>query len=93
MNLVLHRMKQGARTRNLPWSIDDEEVRRLVIQPCHWCDGVSPSGINGLDRVDNTHGYTLTNVVPSCSTCNMMRRTLGVREFIEQCILIARKHQ
>lgn len=39
------------------------------------------------------HGYVDSNVVTSCGTCNAMRGTLGVPEFIEQCQLISRRHQ
>lgn len=36
---------------------------------------------NGLDRVDNTKGHTLDNVVPCCFICNRMKGTKTVKEF------------
>lgn len=36
---------------------------------------------NGLDRVDNSMGYTPDNVVTCCAICNRMKRDLPVDEF------------
>ena len=36
---------------------------------------------NGLDRVDNSKGYTLDNVVPCCAACNRAKRSMSVSEF------------
>jgi hypothetical protein len=38
---------------------------------------------NGLDRVNNSKGYTRTNVVPCCIICNNAKRTLSLSEFLE----------
>lgn len=38
---------------------------------------------NGIDRVDNTIGYTLENCVPCCTLCNRMKYTLSAKTFIE----------
>jgi hypothetical protein len=60
---------------------------------CHYC-GVSPSMVrvlpsgrgaftyNGLDRVDNTLGYMLENVVPCCKTCNIAKGTMPYDDFM-----------
>lgn len=39
---------------------------------------------NGIDRIDNTKGYLLDNVVPCCGVCNRMKMTMSVDEFLEQ---------
>lgn len=39
---------------------------------------------NGIDRVDNTKGYLLDNVVPCCGVCNRMKMAMPVDEFLEQ---------
>lgn len=36
---------------------------------------------NGLDRINNSKGYDLDNVIPCCGTCNFMRHTLSLDEF------------
>lgn len=37
--------------------------------PCHYCGFPS----NGLDRIDNSIGHIMTNCVPCCYTCNIVR--------------------
>jgi len=39
--------------------------------------------IDGLDRIDNTKGYVIDNVVPCCGHCNLMKRGMTVLEFKE----------
>ena len=36
---------------------------------------------NGLDRIDNTKGYTEENVVACCTNCNMAKKELSSAEF------------
>lgn len=36
---------------------------------------------NGLDRVDNTKGYIIGNVVPCCKHCNSAKGKLTIEEF------------
>lgn len=44
---------------------------------------------NGIDRKDNTKGYTEENVVPSCPDCNYAKRTLTYEYFISYINRIA----
>ena len=41
--------------------------------------------LNGIDRIDNSVGYTVENSVPCCKICNMMKGKLTVTEFIQKC--------
>jgi hypothetical protein len=38
---------------------------------------------NGIDRVDNTKGYTLENCVPCCTRCNLAKHTMSLTAFKE----------
>ncbi len=38
---------------------------------------------NGLDRIENTMGYELKNVIPACKYCNFARNDRTVLEFKE----------
>jgi hypothetical protein len=46
---------------------------------------------NGIDRRENSIGYTLANCVSCCGPCNMMKKVLSYAEFIERCKRIASK--
>ena len=55
------------------WPITEEEYATLVSCPCFYClFPLMPSG-TGLDRIDNKHGYHLSNVVSACADCNIAR--------------------
>lgn len=63
----------SAKRRNLNWTLELEQYLTLISLPCYYCQGtLSITGV-GLDRLDNTQGYTLTNVVPCCGICNVWR--------------------
>lgn len=38
---------------------------------------------NGIDRLDNSKPYTITNCVPCCKFCNYAKRDLKLSEFID----------
>lgn len=55
----------------------------LMSMPCTYCgDTPTNTSPNGLDRVDNSKGHILGNVVPCCETCNMMKGTRSLRKTI-----------
>lgn len=39
---------------------------------------------NGIDRKDNSKGYTKKNIVPCCKVCNKMKSKLSDKEFLKQ---------
>ena len=50
----------------------------------------NPHGTNGefrytgIDRYDNTLGYTLENSVPCCKQCNRIKTDMAASEFAER---------
>lgn len=75
-----------AKEKGIEWSISDWLLERLVLANCHYCHtGPSnfkrqhtwPVGVglkyNGLDRKDNSMGYTPENVVTCCKKCNKLK--------------------
>lgn len=55
------------------WGVSRIDFDKLIRQPCHYCGGpLDPTG-KGLDRIENSKGYTLDNVVPCCGDCNRTR--------------------
>lgn len=47
----------------------------------------------GIDRVDNSQGYTLDNCVPCCVICNRMKLTLSREDFINHITQIVMTQQ
>lgn len=85
--------KEGAKVRNLPWTLTKEEFDKLVKGDCCYCfakPAVRFKGsryeisANGIDRVDNSLGYIVDNCVSACSLCNRMKGALSRKEFLEK---------
>jgi hypothetical protein len=82
--------------RNIFWDLTYDEWKSVITQNCYTC-GTEPEmrqgkfhskhgkqvPINGLDRVDNLKGYTITNVKPCCSRCNYMKHRMTHDIFLE----------
>lgn len=45
--------------------------------------GECSAHVNGIDRIDSSEGYTLTNVIPCCTKCNRMKLNYTTRDFID----------
>jgi hypothetical protein len=76
------RHKAKAEERGVEWTLtEDEYAKALGEGICHWCKGMVFGNGVGLDRIDNTAGYSVGNVNPCCPTCNMERRTLTYAEY------------
>jgi len=92
-NAVLLAHKYQAKKRNLEQSLTDKQIKIIHKKNCYYC-GVSPSNIyspsdrnslyvySGLDRVNNTKGYTIDNVVSCCAICNSAKGEMSYKEFL-----------
>jgi hypothetical protein len=56
------------------WSIEREDYFVLISKKCEYCGGDLPKYGTGLDRINNSIGYTSDNVVPCCWLCNKTRQ-------------------
>lgn len=94
LNRVVDGYKGSARHRKISWDLTDEEAKQLLLAKCFYCNTL-PSRIykrvlhsngdaivNGIDRLDNTIGYTTLNVVSCCKFCNIAKGTLSLERFI-----------
>ena len=80
-----------AQNRNLEFTLDLACFKTLVTSTCHYC-GAEPRRLadhvlkrmplNGIDRVDNTIGYTKSNCVTCCSSCNFLKHNMNIDEFL-----------
>jgi hypothetical protein len=81
--------KGQASGRGLSWALSYRQAEGLFRSNCFYC-GSPPGNRNsydiylssGIDRRDNTKGYTTRNSVPCCKTCNRAKNTMPYDEWI-----------
>ena len=69
-------------------SLTEDEFRYLIKQNCFYCktepkesryikgtkySPIETFPVNGIDRIDNSSGYTINNSVPCCYHCNTLK--------------------
>lgn len=75
--------KNMAKSRGYEFTLRFADFMEFWRKPCSYCgDSIKTVGI---DRIDNTIGYTVENCVPCCETCNKMKRMQTKEEFLERC--------
>lgn len=94
--------KRNAVNRGLSFEFTLEQFVDIVTRECHYCPNIKTNCAmsecangdflyTGLDRVDNTKGYTLDNCVPCCSVCNTAKNNYPVEVFEDWVIAAANK--
>jgi len=81
-NRIFKAYTEGAHTRGYVFELSRDEMMTVCLQPCHYC-GADPEPYSGMDRVDNSIGYTVPNVVPCCKTCNYAKRDSSYDDFLK----------
>jgi len=94
-NGLYRRYQKTAEDYGREFSLTKDEFRYLTNQPCFFC-GKEPSQkskgttlkvtyiYTGIDRKDNTKGYTPENSIPCCKVCNSMKSDSTYEEFLRQ---------
>jgi len=88
---VFRYIKRNAEHRGKLFTLTFKDIIELCQRPCSYCGnphsnyqkGTKYQKIyfNGLDRVDNTKGYTKSNVVPCCKYCNRAKGDMTLQDF------------
>lgn len=91
----LDKLKHKCNSNNLELIIDLEQYTKLLNSGCFYCEAglLTETGCS-LDRLDNSGGYTIENVVPCCGKCNQIRNVHLTHEEMKiamQAILNFRK--
>lgn len=83
--------RRKAKDRGHCFNLSKEQVQVLISTDCYYC-GESPGNslvyhgktitYQGIDRKDNTKGYTPDNVVPCCIVCNIMKKATSHDDFL-----------
>lgn len=86
-NMIYASIKRNALDRGLTWCLTKEDVAKLIFANCEYCDA-PPSNVikehnrkceqddlvkNGIDRIDNSKGYTVENCATCCAKCNTLK--------------------
>jgi hypothetical protein len=89
----------AAKKRGHAFELTKEQFMSFTQRQCYYC-GKPPSTVavrenyfgkfvyNGIDRRDNTAGYTLENSFPCCKECNKAKGTMSHAAFIAMAIRI-----
>lgn len=101
LNMVIHTYRKSARNNRRTFDLSRDEVQKLVLGDCRYCGAkpvpmqgfattpsVKPHPSNGIDRVNNELGYTMTNCVSCCGMCNKLKRELSENDFFAHIQLI-----
>ena len=79
---------KSAQKRRIDFAISKTVFQDLIVKPCIYCGYVKEGEVNGLDRLDNNKGYLQENLVPCCSTCNLLKGTQHPQEFVDKMAAI-----
>lgn len=81
--------KSKAKSRKLSWDLTKEQYLAIRKQLCTYCQGSLPPSSGGLDRIDNSKGYSVDNVLPCCVACNQLRNnklTVDEMKYVMKCL-------
>lgn len=76
--------QRSARTKKLEFAFKEPEFQELVVKPCYYCGATEEKGFNGIDRMNQSSGYTHSNCVSCCEMCNWMKGSLDSATFIKR---------
>lgn len=83
--------KRQAYSRKLNFTLTIEQYIELSKLNCFYCDHEVKSKSSGLDRIDNSKGYHIDNVVRCCSFCNYIRGNLLTTEETKSIVNLLKK--
>lgn len=95
--------QRNAMNRNYTFALSFNEFVVFLKDNCFYCgapplqkstsDYSSPNfTYNGIDRIDNTLGYELSNSVSCCGTCNRIKADMDVDYFLRLIKSIYERH-
>jgi hypothetical protein len=77
--------RSRAEKKELEFAITHDDYKSIIQQPCYLCGKESTeTNTNGIDRVDNTVGYTVENCKACCKECNHMKNNHILDVFTEK---------
>lgn len=94
MHSAFSHYRYGAKERGFSFELTEDQFCFITQQNCFYCNDPPSNYSNakachggymysGIDRVDNTKGYTLDNCVACCKRCNGTKRAYSKQEFTD----------
>jgi len=81
--------KKRAKKKELSFEFTEEAFTIKCKMSCYLCGKEThDTHKNGLDRLDNTKGYTEENTKSCCGNCNYLKRSYDYDTFLQKMILI-----
>jgi len=81
--------KDRAHKKQLDFLIVYDDFDKITNGDCYLCGKKSnKQHKNGIDRIDNTKGYSLDNIKPCCGECNYMKRDYEIEAVFYKLELI-----
>lgn len=93
---IFNRYHNRAKHCGISFTLTLAQFQEIIKLDCYYCgakprayhgtdqrDYSEPHIRNGLDRFDNSKGYSIDNVKPCCFRCNMAKSDWPVEEFLE----------
>lgn len=80
---------KNALIRDISFYLTFEQFNTLIQKPCHYCTHFIETEANGIDRVNNSLGYTVDNCVSCCWHCNRMKSFYHPVFFVEKCRILS----
>lgn len=75
--------------KNIGWNLTEENVIAIKKRPCYICKRQAKGQFsNGIDRIDNTKGYSLSNCASCCGECNYMKKDFNIDVLLDQMLKI-----
>ena len=65
--------KANALKRKRCWELSDEDACSMMLDTCYYCGQDASEKLLGIDRKNNSLGYSYENSVPCCKECNFMK--------------------
>lgn len=73
-----------AKNKGIEFTINKNEFVKFLSNPCTYCGQTAEEsiyGVNGIDRIDPTKGYSKDNCQSCCYECNIAKFTRTDKEF------------
>ena len=81
--------RNRAKHRKIAFDLTLEIFNEYWQKPCYYCGNKIDT--IGLDRINNDIGYLEDNIVSCCRECNIMKRAMTQKHFINQCKKISNR--